>query len=374
MGLLSFVDRFRGIPKWRRVAIGTAVALPTFLLASLLPLLGSCVPWDSPLAASFYMQASFPALILGTWYVFLVGGYLYSALVITAVKEWATDTRRPVSILVGGTVIYFLGPAFTLAADTCGAGASQLIVQNFFGWGVVQLFAQWFSFLDDVPQLNGIMFTGEAIRAFTFLHWAVVLGATALILALIGWQLALLYAVGRLWVYLGALAGLILLVWAVAHCVRRTRYFHFHHYLLGLLAPFFPVPGPVSSVAQAILIGIAIEGLTRWGPDPVFIRHKTAELLPSVVEAATAPPPLPPTTPAASREERVAGILRANVPGGGGGDDSGGESSLALTTAIRVAVATQSPGGGGAGGGASMPEGDSREMSESLMGERRQEG
>ena len=43
MWILDKIDEFRVLPKWRRVAIGTGIALPLFLLASLLPLSTECM-------------------------------------------------------------------------------------------------------------------------------------------------------------------------------------------------------------------------------------------------------------------------------------------------------------------------------------------
>lgn len=230
-------------------------------------------------------------LTLVTWYAFLTLGWLYSSLVITAVSEWKSDVRRPISILIYGTCVYWLGPAMVLSHDACsidGRLPSAVLIRNFCCWALVQLASQWFSFLDDVPFLNKIMFTAEAIRQFTIFHVLLLLSAAGLILGIIGWQLVQLYFIGRLLGYCMALVGLILCFLIPARIVHKTHYFHFHHYLLGLLVPFFPVPSVLSSIAQAILTGICIEGLSRWGPDPVFIRRKAAALDPAL-DAASSP-------------------------------------------------------------------------------------
>jgi len=206
--------------------------------------------------------------------------------VITAVREWRTDYRRPISILIYGTIIFWVGPIFVLGYPACQTDYRQpsyVLLSNFVCFGLIQLTAQWFSFLDEIPALNKIMFTAEAIKKFTFVQWGIIFGIVGLIGGLISWQFYLLYAIGRLGAYLGTLIGCLLLFSLITYSLRHHYYLHFHHYSVGLLVPFFPVPSLISSIAQAILVGICIEGLSRWGPDPFFIPHHkpTETLIPS---------------------------------------------------------------------------------------------
>lgn len=213
---------------------------------------------------------------MATWSIFIIGGFLYSSIVITAVREWRTDYRRPIAVFLFGSIIYWVGPIFVLGYPACQSDYRQpsyVIFSNFFCFGLVQLIAQWFTFLDDIPALNKIMFTADAIKKFTIVQWSIIIGVVGLIVGLISWQFYLLYLVGRLGSYLGILIGILVLFGFIAYSLRHRYYIHFHHYSVGLLVPFFPVPSPVSSIAQAILTGICIEGLSRWGPDPFFIPH-----------------------------------------------------------------------------------------------------
>ena len=50
-----------------------------------------------------------------------------------------------------------------------------------------------------------------------------------------------------------------------------THYLHFHHYCLGLFfVPFCRFDTIVSKCCLAFFLGLAVEGVSRWGLDPVW--------------------------------------------------------------------------------------------------------
>jgi hypothetical protein len=291
------LERFRLLPRWRRIFIGTLVFMLIFFIASFAPLAAQCVRWQSASTAAFFLQESFSGGTLLTWAVFLLGGYVYTALVVAAVSEiWTDSFRRVTAIVVYGSTAYWLGPVFSLGHGVCAASerdVAAILPHNFVYFGLVQLFSQWFTLLDSVPQLSGIVFTREGMRKFTVLHWVVVASLITLIFSLVGVQLYYLYALNRLQWYILALVMMVVMLVASVRIADRLGWdFHFHHYCVGGLVVFFPVPGVGSSIAQAILVGICVEGLSRWGPDPIFSkRHKQ---LPMAVQDETpTPSPLP---------------------------------------------------------------------------------
>jgi len=63
------------------------------------------------------------------------------------------------------------------------------------------------------------------------------------------------------------IAALAVITWAISD----THYLHLHHYCVGLiLFPFCRFPTVISLVCQAFFLGMAVEGVARWGLDPVW--------------------------------------------------------------------------------------------------------
>jgi hypothetical protein len=101
---------------------------------------------------------------------------------------------------------------------------------------------------------------------------ALALAAAALgIGALLAWHFVLARRAKILGRYAAAFAAVPLAVAAITWRLRETHYLHVHHYCLGTyLFPFFRFDRTLSRAAHAVFLGIAVEGVSRWGMDPVW--------------------------------------------------------------------------------------------------------
>ena len=79
------------------------------------------------------------------------------------------------------------------------------------------------------------------------------------------------YTEGILASYLSTFGAIVLVIAAISVAVSETHYLHFHHYCLGLLVfPFCRFSTPISVGCQAFFLGLAVEGVARWGMDPLW--------------------------------------------------------------------------------------------------------
>ena len=54
-----------------------------------------------------------------------------------------------------------------------------------------------------------------------------------------------------------------------------SGYFHFHHYLHGIVfLPFFISYGFVSQSCCGFAIGLFVEGIAVWGMDPIWVNKR----------------------------------------------------------------------------------------------------
>ena len=74
-----------------------------------------------------------------------------------------------------------------------------------------------------------------------------------------------------LYPYATLLCGIPCLIGIITLLLGDGYYLHVHHYCLGtLLFPFFRFRNQFSLTAQAVFTGLAVEGISRWGMDPMW--------------------------------------------------------------------------------------------------------
>ncbi|MES1908356.1 MAG: hypothetical protein MHM6MM_001311 [Cercozoa sp. M6MM] len=74
----------------------------------------------------------------------------------------------------------------------------------------------------------------------------------------------------------GALAACVLAVLVTVAASQSTYELHVHHYIIALLLwALTPFRHWTSCLIQGACIGMFIDGIVQWGPDPLFSRHVT---------------------------------------------------------------------------------------------------
>ncbi|MDG2124512.1 MAG: hypothetical protein P8J87_12480 [Verrucomicrobiales bacterium] len=103
-------------------------------------------------------------------------------------------------------------------------------------------------------------------------HSTIVLGAAVLgIVALLVLHLVWAWQEGIHYPYVAALVGIPLLIGTSSLLLGDGYHIHVHHYCLGaFLFPFFRFRKLTSMVSQGFFLGLAIEGISRWGMDPLW--------------------------------------------------------------------------------------------------------
>ena len=75
----------------------------------------------------------------------------------------------------------------------------------------------------------------------------------------------------RLPIYCVWLLGVPCLVAWVGWRLDDGAYLHVHHYCLGIyMLPLTPFRNFISLIAQAVFLGLFVEGISRWGMDPLW--------------------------------------------------------------------------------------------------------
>ncbi len=211
-------------------------------------------------------------LAFGGWWVLLISGYCYVAGFLCQ-RSNPFQSGNPgvadfVIIALCGPLLYLLGP-----------------IHN---WNPVKRSA-W-----SILKWNGVCYL---LPFFLVLHWnylghaigaqfslkpgdlssldarslGALVAAVLIIVALLACHLFWAHRAGILYPYLAVLCGVPCIVWIITFFLSDSHYIHVHHYCLGaLLFPFFRFRNVLSLVAQAAFLGLAVEGISRWGMDPMW--------------------------------------------------------------------------------------------------------
>lgn len=77
-------------------------------------------------------------------------------------------------------------------------------------------------------------------------------------------------------VYFSAFALIVIVLGVITAVLRDTHYLHVHHYCIGLVFfPFCRFRTFISVACQGFFLGMAVEGVSRWGMDPVWYAVKS---------------------------------------------------------------------------------------------------
>jgi hypothetical protein len=198
------------------------------------------------------------------WCLLLVLGFGYVAVILChRTNPFFSRYDRTTDLLVLlalAPILYYLGPRQTLKTTP---PWSPLYVLPF-------LIALHFKYLGDGL---GVHFSlrPQDLESLDARARIALVAAIFLVLVLAAYHLHLARKAGILLPYsLAFLAGpLVVLIITLA--LNTTHYLHVHHYLwAGYLVPFCRFDRRLSVIAQAVFLGICVEGASRWGLDPVW--------------------------------------------------------------------------------------------------------
>lgn len=118
--------------------------------------------------------------------------------------------------------------------------------------------------------LSNFGFTSRAFRNTETIVVFVIL--VPIIIALIGFQLYHIRQFGKLGKYIYGYIIFILCIFILPKILNL--YIHIHHYIMSLiLFPITAIQTRASFIGQGFLLGMMVQGLTRWGPASPFDTH-----------------------------------------------------------------------------------------------------
>ena len=146
---------------------------------------------------------------------------------------------------------------------------------NFGLWTVGYLCGLQFTHFDH-GFMRGFSFSPNHMRNWGAILWTAFIAFNCVILAIFSYLIYLWVTIGRAWLLFSILAFELVLFFGVTFALKKTHYLHLHHYTIAmLLIPFPSVQDGFLTFVGAYCNGVMIEGGSRWGYDPIWIRRKT---------------------------------------------------------------------------------------------------
>lgn len=209
----------------------------------------------------------------GSWFVLVACGYLYVAGVLCGRSNpflSGNGLRDFFLVVLLSPLFYYLGPRHNWhpAAVT----ARAILKGNVLCYLLPFFLALHWEFLG---KALGAQFSlkGADLGALGPRSVIVVVVAFAAIAGLLAYHLVWAHHAEILRPYIAALIGIPTIVGIITVSLGDAAYLHVHHYNLGaFLFPFFRFRKVSSLVAQAFFLGLAVEGIARWGMDPLWYR------------------------------------------------------------------------------------------------------
>lgn len=276
------------LPAWLRSVIFSLLFLVLSAALSIAAEFIPCADWASPGFASFYRQPRFSPGAVFFFAAQLVVGYFFQTLVVcgpgigVCIERWK---GKSLAIFFYATSIYFLGSLFVLngscnASDaSVGSRIGSTLLNRTLAFSLPFCIALHWTFMDGIPGLGDIVLNPAWIRKWKRRQWTAVAIGLSIGLSAAAADLYLLWTIDRLQWYLLAFFSTVALFAVVTWLLSHRYRLHFHHYCFAAMAVFFPVrESPFSTVAQAIFLGVGLDGLLRWGPDPLFYPLSPEEL------------------------------------------------------------------------------------------------
>ena len=211
-------------------------------------------------------------IALGVWWVLLAGGYAYVAGFLCQ-RENPFHSGNPgirdfMLVLLVSPWLFMLGPRHNWSPH-------RLSALTVLKWNGVCYLLPFFLTLhwEFLGHAIGVHFSLKSADLAALDLWSGVtlaVGAT-IITGLLVSHLAWTRRAKVLYPYAATLCGIPCLIGIITLLLGDAYYLHVHHYCLGtFLFPFLRFRNAPSFAAQAVFTGLAVEGISRWGMDPMW--------------------------------------------------------------------------------------------------------
>jgi len=212
-------------------------------------------------------------LSLGAWFLLLVSGYLYVAGVLCGRSNplaSGNGVQDFVVVVALSPLFFYLGPRHNWRPAEI--SARTILTWNGLSYVVPFFLALHWEYLGNALGAQ-FSLTGADLSALNPRSIMILALALAAIAGLLAYHLVWAHRARILRSYLAALLGIPCVVAVITLGLGDAAYLHVHHYSLGAyLFPFFRFRKIPSLVAQAFFLGLAVEGIARWGIDPMWYR------------------------------------------------------------------------------------------------------
>ena len=105
--------------------------------------------------------------------------------------------------------------------------------------------------------------------------WLIFASVITPIVVIAIYLLRIYYQASILRFYTGVIGAEIISIALISMILRKSHNFHLHHYNVALLAiPLLGYPDLLVGACHAFSSGVFVEGVTRWGYDPVWINKE----------------------------------------------------------------------------------------------------
>ncbi|TWT79473.1 hypothetical protein CA13_08740 [Planctomycetes bacterium CA13] len=211
-------------------------------------------------------------LAFGVWWILLIFGYFYVAGVLcqrdNPFRSGNPGFRDFVLVALVGPLLFFAGPRHNWKP-------ARFSVRDIFRWNGLCYLLPFFLALhwEYLGDAIGAQFSLKPadLHSLDSRATTVLAVAVCIVITLLTFHLVWAHRAAILYPYITFLCGIPCLIWAITIVLGDSHYLHVHHYCLGaFLFPFFRFRNFLSLVAQATFLGLAVEGISRWGMDPMW--------------------------------------------------------------------------------------------------------
>ena len=213
-----------------------------------------------------------PWIALAIWSVIVAMGFAYVAIALCGRDqpfESGNNSLQDFLLLMAICfVVFFAGPRHNFVISRPVKWRTSLA--NLLIFGVPFGAALHWAYLGE---MTGIHFslTAKQLANLDARSLVAILMLSVLIATIFGYHIFLSAKANIMKRYLASFVLVAILVAGITAALRQSHFLHFHHYCVGLfLFPFCRFAKPLSLATQGFLLGVAVEGIARWGMDPLW--------------------------------------------------------------------------------------------------------